>query len=132
MLKKTISAILAFALALTLGFGVRAAGLKGEQNEIPRVLSAQGAVLPENALQAVDRTELQSRDTENYILPYYWTYGQSVVVGETMTLHTMVNDVGLTGGYQLIAVFEGTYDAIGEGDKPVSSGVFPVRAHPPG
>ena len=36
MLKKTISAILAFALALTLGFGVRAAGLKGEQNEIPR------------------------------------------------------------------------------------------------
>lgn len=35
MLKKTISAILAFALALTLGFGVRAAGLKGEQNEIP-------------------------------------------------------------------------------------------------
>lgn len=127
MLKKTISAILAFALVLTLGFGVRAAGLEGEQNEITRVLSARDAVLPENALQAVDRPELQSRDTENYILPYYWTYGQSVVVGETMTLHTMVDDVGLTGGYQLIAVFEGTYDAIGEGDKPVSSGVFPCK-----
>lgn len=33
----------------------------------------------------------------NYFIPYDWTYGQSVVVGQSMFLRVAVNDVGLTG-----------------------------------
>lgn len=69
----------------------------------------------------------QAETSGNCILPYDWTYGQSVVVGQTMRLRTWIHDVGLTDGLQELAIYKGTYETMDRTKGPVSIGVFPCR-----
>ena len=117
MLKKIISAMLALTLALSLAGVVCASG--GPEQGIERVQVLEEAV-PAGTVP-------MAQASGNYFIPYDWTYGQSVVVGQSMFLRVAVNDVGLTGGYQVVVIYQGTYESIDEEDEPVSSGVFACK-----
>ncbi len=86
MLKKIISAMLALTLALSLAGVVCASG--GPEQGIERVQILEEAV-PAGAVP-------MAQASGNYFIPYDWTYGQSVVVGQSMFLRVAVNDVGLS------------------------------------
>ena len=88
-------------------------------------------MLPGGPEQGIERVQIleeavpagavpMAQASGNYFIPYDWTYGQSVVVGQSMFLRVAVNDVGLTGGYQVVLIYQGTYESIGEEDEPVS------------
>ena len=115
--EKIISAMLALTLALSLAGVVCASG--GPEQGIERVQVLEEAV-PAGTVP-------MAQASGNYFIPYDWTYGQSVVVGQSMFLRVAVNDVGLTGGYQVVVIYQGTYESIDEEDEPVSSGVFACK-----
>lgn len=117
MLKKIISAMLALTLALSLAGVVCASG--GPEQGIERVQILEEAV-PAGAVP-------MAQASGNYFIPYDWTYGQSVVVGQSMFLRVAVNDVGLTGGYQVVLIYQGTYESIDWEGEPVSSGMFACK-----
>ena len=76
MLKKIISAMLALTLALSLAGVVCASG--GPEQGIERVQVLEEAV-PAGTVP-------MAQASGNYFIPYDWTYGQSVVVGQSMFL----------------------------------------------
>lgn len=117
MLKKIISAMLALTLALSLAGVVCASG--GPEQGIERVQVLEEAV-PAGTVP-------MAQASGNYFIPYDWTYGQSVVVGQSMFLRVAVNDVGLTGGYQVVLIYQGTYESIDWEGEPVSSGMFACK-----
>lgn len=117
MWKKIISALLALTLVLSLDGVAGASGVL--EQSIDRVQVLEEAI-PAGAVP-------MEKASGNYFIPYEWTYGQSVVVGQTMLLRTAVGDIGLTGGHQVVAIYEGTYESIDEEQKPVSAGVFACK-----
>ena len=124
-MKRSIALLLALVLVLAMAPAAQAAA--------PKLTAAD--VLPMTT--APDRlASLSPASVEDgytcWVLPTFETYGQSAVIGRTMSLHFRANAMGLgeAEGYAGVLIYKGTYDSLTDSSQPVAQYITEASDYP--